>query len=83
VIGTNKKLIAFGVVLIVVGIVLIAATVYQEIVKEPEGPEDYHMTPQPIAKYEWRSRNMAITVIGIGFIAFGLGFIAVGFGIKQ
>lgn len=68
----NKKLMGLGIVLAIVGIICVAATVYQELVEEPK-PEDYHMGI-PTARYEWRSRNLAITVAGIGLFVCGLVF---------
>jgi len=74
----NIKLVAIGIALIIAGIILVGATVYQELVEEPQFPEDYHMTPQPTAKYEWRSRNLTITYLGEVLIPLGLLFIALG-----
>lgn len=73
----NKKLIGIGVALLIVGIVFVAGTVYQELVEEPK-PEDYHMGI-PMAKYEWRSRNQTVTQIGILIMGLGVGFILGGF----
>jgi len=74
----NTKLVGIGIALIIAGIILVGATVYQELVEEPQFPEDYHITPQPTAKYEWRSRNLTITYLGEVLIPFGLLFIALG-----
>jgi len=68
----NKKLLGIGIALVIVGIVLTATTVYQELVEEPK-PEDYHMAI-PTAKYEWHSRSPEITIVGIALIVCGLGF---------
>jgi len=72
----NKKLLGIGIALVIVGVVLVVATVYQEQVAPPT--EQPHMQPQAPAKYEWHSRNMVATVLGIIFIALALGFITIG-----
>jgi len=72
----NPKLVGIGALLLIVGVVLVGLTVYQELVEEPK-PEDYHMGI-PMAKYRWQTRNSAITVLGFGLLAFGLGFVLVG-----
>jgi len=74
----NIKLVAIGIALIIAGIILVGATVYQELVEEPQWPEDYHMTPQPTAKYEWRSRNPTLTGIGAGLIGSAVTLLLVG-----
>ena len=75
----NKKIVEVGITLLLIGLMLVATTVYQELVEEPEFPEDYHMTPQPTAKYELRSRNQTITQVGILLVGLGIGFILGGF----
>jgi len=74
----NEKLLGLGIALAIVGAVLVIATVYQEQVAPPT--ELTHMQPQAPAKYEWRSRNPAITWLGIGFIA--LSVVLILFGVK-
>lgn len=73
----NKKLLAIGFVLAIIGTLLLAATVYQELVEEPK-PEDYHMGI-PTAKYKWQSRNQTITQIGMLLVGLGVGSILGGF----
>lgn len=70
------KRLLIGALLLLVGVVLVAATVYQELTEEPEFPEDYHMQI-PTEKYEWRSRNIAVTLLGVAIIVFSLAFVIV------
>jgi len=64
--------------MLLAGVGLLALTIYRELVEEPQFPEDYHMTPQPTGKYELRSRNPLVTIIGIASIFLGLFFLMVG-----
>jgi len=73
--NVNKKLLGTGIALVIIGVVLVAATVYQEQVAPP--PAMPHMEI-PSAKYEWRSRNQTITEAGIIFDCLGAGVIVGG-----
>jgi len=73
--NVNKNLLGIGIALVIVGVIFVAATVYQEQVAAP--PEVPHMEI-PSAKYEWRSRNPGITWLGIGFITLSAVLILVG-----
>ena len=71
----DKKVNGAGIALLIIGIGLLAATLYQEeVVAEPEIP---HMEI-PTGKYEWRTRDMAITSVGAILIAIGVGLNLVG-----
>lgn len=70
----NKKLLGIGISLVIIGIALVATTVYQEQVAPLAVP---HMEI-PTAKYEWRSRNPTITGIGAGLIGSGVVLLLVG-----
>lgn len=71
-----------GIVLIIVGIAFLAGTLYQVSVEEELRPEDYHMAPQP-AKYEWRSHNPVITLLGLVAIPAGFSVSLLGAKKKQ
>ena len=58
-------LIFLSSLMMISGFILIVSTLYQELVYEPEFPEDYHMQI-PVGRYEWRSRNPILTWLGIG-----------------
>ena len=52
-------------------LLLIASTMSQKIVGTPGFPEDYHMTPTPKGRYEWRSKNLTVTWLGSGCVVVG------------
>jgi len=55
----------------IVGLALIAATVYQEEIMEPIGPEDYHMKI-PSGRHVYLSRDLPITQMGAGIMIIGM-----------
>lgn len=59
--------------LLIIGITLIASTVSQKLVSKPEFPEDYHMQI-PKGRYEWNSKNLSMTSIGVGCVVVGVLF---------
>lgn len=73
----KSKMVLIGLALLIVGALLVVAMVYQELIEEPEFPEDYHMQI-PTGKYEWRSHNITITYTGVGLIVFALSLMIVG-----
>ena len=77
----NKKIIGVGIVLLIAGILALATTLYQEKVEYEPDLEDYHMGV-PTEKYEWRTRNMAVTSAGAILIVFGVALNLVGLKMK-
>lgn len=57
------------IVLLIVGVTCMVMSVYQEKIADPD-LDDYHMAI-PTGKYEWRSRNLLVTSIGVACLIVG------------
>ena len=73
----DKKVVVVSVVLLVSGLLALAATVYQE--KVAGSDEDPHMGIPATGKYEWRTHSAPVTGGGIISVLAGVVLLVKGF----
>lgn len=65
-----KKIICIILALLIVGAACVVFTVYQEKIADPN-LDDYHMGIPSTGKYEWRSHNPLVSIIGFASLILG------------
>ena len=78
----NKKVLGLAAVLLIAGVLALAATIYQERVAPPD-LEDYHMKIPATGTYEWKTRSLEATLLGSVSVALGVYFLCLALAMRR